>query len=173
MSYIEKNLITNENIIHRSKRHWSIYWPAFFCLIVGVFSFIHAISVVRNDRNDNGALLGFLGFVLIPTSFIGFMSAKITRKTSEFAVTNKRVIMKVGFIWRKSMEVMLNKIESIHVDQGIIGRLFDYGSIRIIGSGGTVNQFVGITSPLEFRRVAQEEIENSKHEPERQTCSAT
>lgn len=81
----------------------------------------------------------------------------ITRQTtSEFVITNKRIIIKTGFISRKTLEMNLNKIESVNVDQGILGRIFDYGTITIIGVGGTKESFPDISMPLLFRRKFQE-----------------
>jgi len=80
----------------------------------------------------------------------------IDRGTSEFAITNKRVIMKVGLIRRKALEMNLSKIESVNVDQTIMGRILGYGTITIIGTGGTRESFASISKPMEFRRVFQE-----------------
>ena len=78
--------------------------------------------------------------------------------SSEFALTNKRVLLKHGFIKRDSLETLLSKIEGIQLQQGIFGRLFDYGTIVIIGMGGTKNPFHKIQKPMEFRKVVQEQI---------------
>lgn len=80
----------------------------------------------------------------------------IKQKTSEFVITNKRIIIKIGFISRKTLEMNLNKIESVNVDQGILGRILDYGTITIIGTGGTKESFPDLSQPLLFRRKFQE-----------------
>ena len=85
-----------------------------------------------------------------------FIIPLIDKKTSEFAITNKRVIIKVGLISRKTVELNLSKIESVNVDQSILGRLLGYGSIRIIGTGGTKEVFINLRKPLEFRKNFQE-----------------
>lgn len=82
----------------------------------------------------------------------------ITYSTSEFGVTNYRVIAKVGFIRRKSLEVLLSKIESIRVNQTVLGRIIGYGSITISGTGGTHDLFPYISDPLKLRRKIQEQI---------------
>ena len=76
--------------------------------------------------------------------------------TDEFAVTNKRVIIKTGLISRRTMELNLAKIENIGVDQGILARILNYGKVTLIGTGGTINGINDIDNPLEFRRVVQE-----------------
>jgi uncharacterized membrane protein YdbT with pleckstrin-like domain len=80
----------------------------------------------------------------------------IKQITSEFVITNKRIIIKTGFISRKTLEMNLSKIESVNVDQGILGRILGYGTITIIGTGGTREAFHDISSPLLFRRKFQE-----------------
>jgi uncharacterized membrane protein YdbT with pleckstrin-like domain len=80
----------------------------------------------------------------------------IKQKTSEFVITNKRIIIKTGFIARKTLEMNLSKIESVNVDQGILGRILGYGTITIIGTGGTRESFPDISRPLLFRRKFQE-----------------
>ena len=83
----------------------------------------------------------------------------IKYSTSEFGLSNKRVLMKVGFIRRNSIEVLLSKVEGIQVNQGILGRVLDYGSIIVSGTGGMNDPFHNITNPMEFRRKVQEQIE--------------
>lgn len=83
--------------------------------------------------------------------------AWINRSTSEFAVTNRRVIVKVGWIRRRSLETLLMKVEGIQVEQSILGRILNYGTITITGTGGSREVFDRIAAPLEFRRKVQEQ----------------
>jgi uncharacterized membrane protein YdbT with pleckstrin-like domain len=85
-----------------------------------------------------------------------FIAPLIEKYTDEFAITNKRVIIKTGLISRKTFEMNHSKIESVNVDQTILGRILGYGTIRIVGSGGTREVFPKIKSPLEFRKKFQE-----------------
>lgn len=80
----------------------------------------------------------------------------IDRATSEFAVTNKRVIIKVGWIYRRTVEMNLAKIESVNVDQSLLGRLLGFGTIEVIGTGGTREPFPRIADPMRFKRTFQE-----------------
>ena len=85
-----------------------------------------------------------------------FIAPIIDKYTDEFAITNKRVIITTGLISRKTSEMNHTKIESVNVDQGILGRMLGYGTIRIVGSGGTKEVFPKILNPLEFRKKFQE-----------------
>jgi uncharacterized membrane protein YdbT with pleckstrin-like domain len=78
-------------------------------------------------------------------------------KTAEFAVTDKRVLMKTGVLRRRSLEINLAKIESVAVDQGILGRILGYGTIIVRGTGGTQEPFRRIADPMGFRRHVQEQ----------------
>lgn len=80
----------------------------------------------------------------------------IQRALSEFVITNRRIIIKTGFIARSTFEMNLSKIESVNVDQSVPGRIFNYGSITIIGTGGTKETFHNIAQPLKFRKAFQE-----------------
>lgn len=76
--------------------------------------------------------------------------------TTEMAITNKKVVGKYGFFSRRTLEMNLPKIESISVDQGIIGRILGYGTITVIGTGGTRESLSYMTNPLDFRKKFQE-----------------
>jgi len=146
MSYIENNLMAGENVLYQAKLHWAVFvWP--------VIWLITAIIFLSKGTEYAGAG----GFFILGT-IVTFITSLISYKTSEFGITNKRVIAKVGFIRRKSIEVLLNKIEGIQVDQGILGRILGYGSITVGGTGGTKDPFHMIDSPFEFRKKAQEQI---------------
>jgi uncharacterized membrane protein YdbT with pleckstrin-like domain len=88
--------------------------------------------------------------------FTLLLGPAIIRWSSEFVITNRRIIIKTGFISRKTFEMNLSKIESVNVDQPFMGRIFGYGSMTIIGTGGTRESFHNISKPLEFRKAFQE-----------------
>lgn len=146
MSYIDKHLMTGENILYRARLHWVVFiWPAIWFLVAIVF--FSSVDVIA-------AVGGIFVLIALLTGIASF----IKYSTSEFGVTNKRVIVKVGFIRRDSIEILLNKVEGIQVSQGILGRILGYGSIIVSGTGGTRDPFHRISDPLEFRRQAQEQI---------------
>ncbi len=96
-----------------------------------------------------------LGILLLPLYGIGLIllaMAFIRYKTTELAFTNKRVIAKFGFISRQTVELYIPKVESIQVHQGILGRIFNYGSLIISGAGNPQAPIPGISDPMAFRR---------------------
>lgn len=88
-----------------------------------------------------------------------FIRPLIMTKTDEFVITNKRVIMKTGLVSRKIFEMTVSHIESVNVDQTILGRLFSYGTVIIVGSGGTRESFPDIANPIQFRRAFMDTVE--------------
>jgi len=113
-------------------------------------------NLITGEQVVYEARLHWIIFFTFRSIFTLLILPLIDRWTSEFAITNKRVIMKVGLIRRKALEMNLSKVESVNVDQSIPGRILGYGAITIIGTGGTRESFRGISKPLEFRRVFQE-----------------
>jgi uncharacterized membrane protein YdbT with pleckstrin-like domain len=147
MSYVEEHLMPGEQIEYQAYLHWSVYLLPILVLIAAIWLFS-----VGGD-----AAIGLGVFILI-VSVSTALSAAIQRRTSEFAVTNKRVLIKTGLIRRRSLETLLNKIESITVEQSILGRMLNFGTIVISGTGGSKEPFHRIAFPMMFRRRVQEQI---------------
>src|SRR3990167_7818021 len=151
MKYIETNLLQDEKLVYSVGPHWIIFssalWAIFFALFVWLFAPAELdtrIYGVFTLQFIAGAMLFIVGAYWLFCAFIYY-------KTSEYGVTNKRVVIKVGWIERKSLELLLDKVEGVLVDQTIFGRIFDYGTITIIGTGGTNDRFPYIPDPLLFR----------------------
>jgi len=148
MSYAEKHLMPGEQIVHRAQLHWSVYLLAIVSFVVAIWLFF-----VGGD-----AAIGFGALILVVVVPVSALSAFVARRSSEFAVTNKRVLIKTGLIRRHSLETLLSKIESIGVAQGILGRILDFGTIVVSGTGGSKEPFHRIADPMQFRRRVQEQI---------------
>ena len=101
-------------------------------------------------------ILGLLFLALYGIGIIFWLVAFIRYKTTELAVTNKRVIAKFGFISRHTVEINITKVESIQVNQDVLGRIFNYGSLTISGVGSQQAPIPGISKPMEFRRAFME-----------------
>ncbi len=102
------------------------------------------------------AKLHWIIFVSLRAIFTLWIAPLISWFTSEFAITSKRIIIKVGWISRRTLEMNLAKVESVNVDQSILGRILGYGTITVIGTGGTREPFYRISSPLDFRKAFQQ-----------------
>ncbi len=134
-SYVESALIEGERVLYLGRvSTWALFWPHL--------------------------LLGVLLAPVIVGLFL-LASAWIQKKTTELAVTNKRVIVKKGLIRRDTVELNIQKIESVRVEQGLLARMFNYGTVVVAGGGNPVAPVERIADPLAFRRAfleAQEQI---------------
>lgn len=138
MSYVDNHLMPGETVVYRTTLHWRIYIPALLSGILCLASIFSGIPAIPVGLLALTAVLGLIAYIRV--------------KSSEFAVTNKRLIVKMGFISRKTIELLLKKVETVAVDQGILDRILKCGSITIVGTGGTKETFESITDPIEFRR---------------------
>jgi uncharacterized membrane protein YdbT with pleckstrin-like domain len=137
LGYIESNLLSDEEVVYRAHLHWKVYWKSFLIMLIGVgLLFVEPIV---------GGVVIFGGFIVGLRDFIEY-------KTSEFAVTTKRVIIKVGLLRRRTLELLLRQVEAISVEQTILGRMLGFGSVTLTGTGGVQEVFHNISSPLEFRK---------------------
>jgi uncharacterized membrane protein YdbT with pleckstrin-like domain len=148
MGYVEEQLLPGERVHYYARLHRLIFaWPAITALAGGALGGWAAGS-------DNPVL----GAVVFGAALVPLILTQIRYRTSEFAVTDRRVIIKVGWIRRRTLETMLSKIEAVGVEQGIVARMLGFGTITITGTGGTREPFANISRPLEFRRQVQAQI---------------
>src|SRR5262245_59009378 len=161
MGYVHDNLISDENVTYLARLHWILFLkPVLLALVLGgLAGLLFYLSTSAEPTWSN--IFTLAGIASIVAALIPLITAWIARASAEFAVTNKRVILKIGFIQKKTAEMFLNKIESVGVDQSILGRLFGYGTIVIRGTGGSLEPFDNVSKPLEFRRQIQEQIGRS------------
>jgi membrane protein YdbS with pleckstrin-like domain len=150
MSYLDDHLLSDERIVYRARLHWTIFLTSIVVVLLGIALGI-LLRVVEPAYWYAGLALAGIGLLLAIGPAVRYIS-------SEFAVTDKRVLGKVGFIERESDETLLSKIEAIAVDQGVVARMFGFGTVTITGTGGTQERFAGIGNPLEFRRQIQSQI---------------
>jgi uncharacterized membrane protein YdbT with pleckstrin-like domain len=146
MSYIDDNLVAGEKVMYRAHLHWVIYITGFL-----VFLLLIAVGLALSAA-DNTKSIAWVFFVLSPVPLI---KPYLIYRCSEYAVTDKRVLVKTGILQRHTLETLLTKVENISVDQSLWGRILNYGSITVTGTGGTREQFARIAAPLEFRKQVQ------------------
>lgn len=105
------------------------------------------------------------GLVLLPAFGLGlliWLYVYVKYKSTELAITNKRVIAKFGFIQRNTIEINISKVESVQVEQGIAGRVFDFGTLIISGAGNPQAPIAGISDPMGFRKAFMEAQDQSR-----------
>lgn len=164
MGCIEDNLISGEAITYRGRLHWKVvFWPAVLALMMSALGLYLLWRGITAGAEEATGYMAWLGAILLIGGDVPFLVAQIRRASCQFAVTNKRVIVKTGLIKRDTVEMFLRKIESVSVDQSVMGRVLGYGTLALHGTGGTAETFHDILGPLEFRRQVQEQI--GKMEP--------
>jgi uncharacterized membrane protein YdbT with pleckstrin-like domain len=146
MSYVESVLQPGETVRFRTNVHWIKYLPGLGLFLLAAIVYVLTTRVVTAHIVWTGLTL-----LVAAAGAILLFRAWFARWTTEIAVTDKRIIYKHGFIWRKTMEMSLSKVESVQVDQSIPGRLFGYGDIVLRGTGGGDEPLRTIASALEFR----------------------
>jgi len=162
MGYVTKNLMANEDLTYEAKIHWIIYVNPVLMLLLGVFvARISVSDLFRGFHPLIGQIAAIIGLLIILSGLFEYLKAFILSKTTELAVTNRRIIAKFGFIRRNTVEVFHHKVESVNVTQGIIGRLLNYGTINITGTGGRIAPVRSIWSPIRFRNEVMKAIESA------------
>lgn len=144
MRYVEGRLLAGERVVCRAGLHPIIFVPGVILALFGVL--VHA------EAGSGSVIIGLAALFLI--------SAALRYKNSEFAVTTRRVIIKTGWLPRKAMELPLGKVESLSVDQPVFGRIFNYGTLNLGGTGGTKENFKRIGDPMKFQKRLEEQIES-------------
>ena len=146
--YIEEILQPGEKVLYSTNEHWMFFLPAIAAWVV-VAVFLVLWRLVASDGLEWVclALAGMAGLAALYFT----ATAWFHRWTTETDVTNLRVVHKTGFIRRRTFEMSLDKVESVDVNQSILGRLMDYGDLTIQGVGEGTRTISTITSPLAFR----------------------
>jgi uncharacterized membrane protein YdbT with pleckstrin-like domain len=149
VSYVDSQLLPNEVVRYRARLHRSLF------IVPSIFGVL-ALGTMLFAFGQHPLWWAVLALAVLGA--VTFGVAWLKYSTSEFAVTDKRVIIKVGWIRRRTVETMLAKVEGVGVDQNLTGRLSGFGTIVVTGTGGTKEEFDRIADPLEFRRQVQAAI---------------
>ncbi|THD68307.1 MAG: PH domain-containing protein [Bradyrhizobium sp.] len=146
--YIDDILQPGEKVLYSTNAHWIFYLPA----IAGWIVALAFVVLSRMAGTDTPALfcLSLAAIAAIAALYWTF-KAWFHRWTTETDVTNLRVVHKTGFIKRRTFEMSLDKVESVDVNQSILGRLLNYGNVTVRGVGEGAETIETIASPLEFR----------------------
>jgi uncharacterized membrane protein YdbT with pleckstrin-like domain len=134
-SYVNQVLVPGEQIVHQGKPS---LWGDWLLWLVGIIT----IPIV-------------IGVIILIVAYIRY-------KSTELVITNKRIIAKFGFITRRTTEIQLNKVESIAVEQGVIGRMLNFGTLTVTGTGASFAPIPNISDPLTFRKKFVEAADSSK-----------
>lgn len=168
MSYVEKHLIPGETVQYQTNLHWIVMLGhaglAAFFLLAGIALLVFSFSTWHNAESHSTALIWLaLASLVVAGVLLGIGVVK--RNATEMSLTNKRVIVKTGLATRRTIELLLSRIESVVVEESAMGRVLGYGTVIIRGTGGTPEVFEKIAHPLEFREQVQSQISSGQKQP--------
>ena len=149
MRYVRRVLQPGETVVYDTKLHWVIYIRAILLLVVCVI--LVAASVATSDNQNLSLALEIAAAIFALLALSAALRAFVRRATTELAVTDHRVIYKTGLLARHTIEMNRDKVESVDVDQTLLGRIFGYGTIIVRGTGGSLEPIRTIGDPLTFR----------------------
>ena len=145
MSYVQRVLQPGEQVRHISSIHWIMYWPGVVAALLAVVAYwLGETRLLPGVWRYTAYALALVAVVLLIQQW--FLS-----RITEIAVTNRRVIYKKGLIRRQTNEMNMDKVESVQIDQSILGRMLDYGDVKVLGTGEGFETLRTIASPIELR----------------------
>ena len=147
-SYVDSVLAEGERIVYRASIS---HWKFFLSYLVGGISLLAAPGAYISTENHAGASLAMVAIPLL-VGIAVILSAVIRRQTTELVLTDRRIITKRGFVSRDTVEMNLSKVESLHVNQSLMGRILNYGDVTVVGTGASLEPLRGIARPLELRK---------------------
>ena len=148
MKYVEQVLQPGETVTYATSLHWLVYLRAVLLALLALACLLAASKVPEPTIK---LVLAIAAVVIGLVAILAALSALIRRATTELAVTDRRVIYKTGIFQRHSMEMNRSKVETVGVNQSILGRILGYGTVVVRGTGGSFEPIPFIGEPLSFR----------------------
>ena len=149
MQSLATNLLPDERIIFRTKKHFIIFLPSVLLTAACLLFLVHSNPFIIKVA----ILPGIAALISWANDFLEYM-------TAEFAVTTKRILMKEGFFFKHTVELRLAAIANVSTTQSLLGQYLNYGSINIQPFGGTPDMFSYIASAIEFQKQLQLQLDN-------------
>jgi uncharacterized membrane protein YdbT with pleckstrin-like domain len=148
MRYLDKNLLTDETILFRTKKSIIIFLIPLILTIATFFFYVNPNPYIAKAA-----------YILIIAALMTWLNALLIYFTADFAITNKRISMKEGFFFRHSNDTRLTTIANVTVNQSLLGQLLNYGTVVINTYGGSADPFAEIDSPFQFQKYLQSQID--------------
>ena len=148
LAYLTKVLRPDERVLFHGSLHWLIYARGLLTTVAGCAVLIAGL-LTSDPVLGRSLAIGSLAVFL--TAAVMLILAGIRRQTVEFVVTDKRVIYKTGLVTRHTAEINISKVESVDVDQGILGRIFGFGTVLLRGTGASMEPLRNVADPIGLR----------------------
>ena len=147
-----------ESVLREARMSWWALWPRVFLGLVGLA--IAGWGLLRQDQAGY-AVAGFGGLMFV--WFVG--SALLRRSAMNVKLTARYLVLQTGLVSRHTSTVMLNRVESLDVDQSLWQRMCGYGTLTIRGTGSEDLRLAGITDPVGFQAEARKAINAASGAP--------
>jgi len=161
---LNRYLIDGEKILFTTRLHWIVLiWNIIIAILLaatGIYVLAENSAIQQNLHTTQQQTL-ITGAALILIGAAIFLIGLIKRNATIMIVTNMRVLVKIGYMTRRTWEMGFSKIESVGVEEPMLGRMLGYGTVVLRGVGGTPEPFDNIADPIEFRKHLQQQIESS------------
>ena len=148
-AYVESVLAPGENVVYRAAisqwKYLGSYLLGGALILLGVAGVFFTYFGADMATRIAGALPLVVGLAVV-------LTAVLRRRATELVLTDRRIIAKRGIVSRETVEMNLAKVESLHVSQGLLGRLLNFGDVAVVGTGSSLEPLRGISNPLELRR---------------------
>src|SRR5262245_59959931 len=145
MSYVQHVLQPGEQVRRISSIHWIVYWPGVVVALLAVVAYwFSETRLLPGVWRYTAYALTLVAVVLLVQQWFQWW-------VTEVAITNRRIIYKKGLIRRQTNEMNMDKVESVQIDQSILGRMLDYGDVKLLGTGEGFETLRTIASPIELR----------------------
>ena len=148
MAYLDKVLRPGENVHFHGRLHWLIYGHGLLWLLAGVVMLLVALTA---NQPNLGRVLAYAAVAVLLLAAWLLVVAGLRRNTAEFVVTDLRVIVKRGLLSRHTAEMNVSKIESVDVEQGILGRVLGFGTLIVRGTGASLEPLRNVADPIGMR----------------------
>lgn len=151
MAYYTKVLQPDETVRYLGHLHWLIYGRAIPLLILTVVFALIAGALTDPDQSSLHNICVALAFFCFAVAVLHVIGSLVRQRTTEIVVTNRRVLFKTGLVSRHTLEMNITKIETVDVDQPMVGRLLGYGTVSVHGTGASMEPMRRVAHPLQLR----------------------
>ena len=160
-SYAAQTLMAGERILVTARPHRIIFFTPILIVLVAILLSLFGQGITALQVSFFGhSLHQAVSAVFLLVGFYSLIKSYCVYRASEYSITSKRIIMKTGIMQTNALELLLSKLEAVHVGQSMTGRFFNFGSILLVGVGGTKDYFFYVPNPYAFRKHIQEQRED-------------
>ncbi|OQW54684.1 PH domain-containing protein [Candidatus Raskinella chloraquaticus] len=167
--YVNSVLLRDEKIEYQAFLHWIIFVNGLFLMVLGAIvsqlsGFLASQAFDPRLAGGFQQMIAYAGVGILVIGLLVLITAWIRFRSTEIVVTNRRFIVKTGVISRHTHEIFLNRVEAANIEQSVVGRILDYGTVFVRGTGGGINPIAPVVAPRSLQRYLLHEIDDRLRE---------